>query len=122
MGAGGGAFLVRSLVTIFRLHEGRRRLPTLLTFAAFVASSRAFVPVVFGVVTDSDRWNLAFLILVPPALLAAAILYVFVPAHLELAPEPPPMDFLATTLASSASSLSRLQSAEASSTCGCSRA
>ena len=99
MGVGGGAFLVRSLVTLFRLHEGRRRLPTLLTFAAFVASSRAFVPVVFAVVTDSGRWNLAFLILVPPTLVAAAILYLFVPAHLELAPEPPPTNFLATTLA-----------------------
>ncbi|HEV2500736.1 MAG TPA: MFS transporter [Terriglobia bacterium] len=99
MGAGAGAFLVRSLVTLFRLHEGRRRLPTLLTFAAFVASSRALVPVVFAVLTDSGRWNLAFLILVPPALLAAGILYLFIPAHLELAPETPPTDFLATTLA-----------------------
>jgi MFS transporter, DHA2 family, multidrug resistance protein len=99
MGAAGGAFLVRSLVTLFRLHEGRRRLPTLLTFAAFVAFSGAILPVVFAVVTDSGRWNLAFLILVPVALLAAAILYLFVPAHLELAPEAPPTDFLATTLA-----------------------
>lgn len=99
MGAGGGAFLVRSLVTLFRLHEGRHRLPTLLTFAAFVASSRALVPVVFAVVTDWDRWNLAFLILVPLALLAAAILYLFIPAHLELAPETPPTNFLATSLA-----------------------
>jgi MFS transporter, DHA2 family, multidrug resistance protein len=99
MGAGGGAFLVRSLVTLFRLHEGRRRLPTLITFAAFVASSRGLVSVVFAVVTDWGRWNLAFLILVPAALLAAAILYLFIPAHLELAPNPPTTDFLATTLA-----------------------
>jgi len=99
MGAGGGAFLVRSLVTIFRLHEGRRRLPSLVTFATFIGSSRALVPVLFGVVTDSGRWNLAFLILVPVALLAAAILYLFVPAHLDLAPKPPPTDYLSTALA-----------------------
>jgi DHA2 family multidrug resistance protein len=99
MGAGGGAFLVRSLVTLYRLHEGRRRLPTLLTFGTFVASSRAVFPVVFAVVTDSGRWNLAFLILVPLALLAAAILYLFIPAHLELAPKTPPTGFLARTLA-----------------------
>ena len=99
MGAGGGAFLVRSLVTLFRLHEGRRRLPTLITFAAFVASSRGLVSVIFAVVTDWGRWNLAFLILVPAALLAAAILYLFIPAHLELAPEAPPRNFLATSLA-----------------------
>jgi len=99
MGAGGGGFLVRSLITLFRLHEGRRRLPALITFATFVAFSRAVVPVVFGVVTDAGRWNLAFLILVPVALLAAAILYLFIPDHLELAPKPPPTDFLSTTLA-----------------------
>jgi MFS transporter, DHA2 family, multidrug resistance protein len=99
MGAGGGAFLVRSLITLFRLHDERHRAPTLLTFATFVTSSRALVPVLFAVVTDSGRWNLAFLVLVPPALLAAAILYLFMPAHLEFAPEPPATDFAATTLA-----------------------
>jgi MFS transporter, DHA2 family, multidrug resistance protein len=99
MGAGGGAFLVRSFVTLYRLHEGPRRLPTLVTFAAFIDSSRALIPAVFGVVTDWGRWNLAFLILVPLALLAAAILYIFVPGHLELAPDVPPPDFLSTTLA-----------------------
>ena len=98
MGAAGGAFLVRTLVTLFRLHEPRSRLPTVLTFAAFVASSRGLVSVLFAVVTDSGRWNLAFLILVPLALLAAAILYFFVPAHLELAPKPPTADFLGTAL------------------------
>jgi MFS transporter, DHA2 family, multidrug resistance protein len=99
MGAGGAGFLVRSLITLFRLHEGRRRLPTLITFATFVAFSRALVPVVFGVVTDSGRWNLAFLTLVPVALLAAAILYLFIPDHFALGPKPPPTDFLSTTLA-----------------------
>jgi MFS transporter, DHA2 family, multidrug resistance protein len=99
MGAGGGAFLVRTLVTLFRLHEGRRRLPSLVTLATVFGSSRALVPLIFAVVTDSGRWNLAFLIVVPVALLAAAILYLFVPAHLELAPEPPPTDFLSTALA-----------------------
>ena len=67
MGAAGGAFLVRTLVTLFRLHEPRSRLPTVLTFAAFVASSRGLVSVLFAVVTDSGRWNLAFLTLVPVA-------------------------------------------------------
>lgn len=99
MGAGGGAFLVRSLVTLFRLREGRRRLPSLLTFATFIACSRAFVPVVFALVADSGRWNPAFLILVPVALLAAAILYLFVPAHLHLAPQSPPTDYPSTALA-----------------------
>jgi DHA2 family multidrug resistance protein len=94
MGAGGGAFLVRSLITLFRLHVGR----ALLIYGAFLCSSNALAPVVFAVVTDSGRWNFAFLILVPVTLLAAAILYLFVPAHLKFSPEPPPIDFLATTL------------------------
>jgi MFS transporter, DHA2 family, multidrug resistance protein len=98
MGAAGGGFLARSFVALYRLHEARRRLPTLITFTWFVACSNGLVSVVFATVTDWGRWNFAFLILVPVALLAAAILYLFVPSHLELAPNPITTDFLGTTL------------------------
>jgi DHA2 family multidrug resistance protein len=56
------------------------------------------MPVLFGFVTDNGRWNFAFLALVPLTLLAASLLYIFIPRHLEFEPEPPPIDFVATSL------------------------
>ncbi len=98
MGLGGGAFLVRALVSLFNLNDPSHRARPLFVFAMFVTSSRALMPVLFSAVTDSGRWNLAFLVQVPLALLAATILYLFLPGRLELAPEPPPTDYLGISL------------------------
>src|SRR5262249_36016365 len=81
MGLGGGAFLVRALVAMNRLFPPAERVKAFAVFGLFVHSSRALMPVLFGVVTDRGRWNLAFLALVPLALLAAALLYAFIPRH-----------------------------------------
>src|ERR1700730_7782617 len=75
MGVGGGAFLVRAMTAITRLHAPKQRGPALLVFALIVNSSRALMPVLFGVVTDNTRWNLAFLAIVPLTLVAAALPY-----------------------------------------------
>jgi MFS transporter, DHA2 family, multidrug resistance protein len=98
MGIGGGAFLVRALVAVTRLHAPEERGAALVVLGLIVTLSRAFMPVMFGVVTDNGRWNLAFLALVPLTLVPAALLYTFIPRHLEFEPEPPPLDLVATSL------------------------
>src|SRR5258708_6673816 len=99
MGLGGGAFLVRALVALNRLFPPRERLGAFAVFGLVVHSSRALMPVLFGVVTDRGRWNLAFLALVPLTLLAPALLYSFIPPHLSFEhPPPPPVDFVAVGL------------------------
>src|SRR6266436_275872 len=98
MGVGGGAFLVRAMTAITRLHAPKERGPALLVFALIVNSSRALVPVLFGAVTDNTRWNYAFLALVPLTLLAAILLYKIIPRRLEFEPDPPPIDFFTVSL------------------------
>jgi len=98
MGVGGGAFLVRAMSAITRLHAPNERGPALLVFALIVNSSRALMPVLFGVVTDNTRWNFAFLAIVPLALLAATLLYKVIPRRLEFEPDPPPIDVYSTSL------------------------
>lgn len=98
MGVGGGAFLVRSLTALFRLYRPRERIHVLLVFGLVLSSSRALMPVLFGVVTDAQKWNVAYLAVVPLSLLAAALLYCFVPRHLDFAPDPPPADLVAAGL------------------------
>jgi MFS transporter, DHA2 family, multidrug resistance protein len=98
MGLGGGAFLVRALVAMNRLFLPREKVAAFAVFGLVIHSSRALMPVLFGVVTDRGRWNLAFLALVPLTLLAAALLYAFIPRHLEFEPEPPSVDFVAVGL------------------------
>ena len=68
----------------------------LVTFALFVTSSRALMPVLFGAVTDMGTWNLAFLVLVPLALIAAAFLYVPLPRGIDVDARPTNMDSLGT--------------------------
>jgi len=98
MGIGGGAFLVRAMTAITRLHAPNERGPALLVFALIVNSSRAIMPVLFGVVTDNTRWNIAFLAIVPLTLVAAALLYKVIPRRLEFEPDPPPIDLISTGL------------------------
>ena len=98
MGLGGGAFLVRAMSAITRMHAPNERGPALLVFALIVNSSRALMPVLFGVVTDNTRWNFAFLAIVPLALLASTLLYKVIPRRLEFEPDPPPIDFFAVSL------------------------
>jgi MFS transporter, DHA2 family, multidrug resistance protein len=98
MGIGGGAFLVRAMTAITRLHAPNERGPALLVFALIVNSSRAIMPVLFGVVTDNTRWNIAFLAIVPLTLMAAGLLYKVIPRRLEFEPDPPPIDLISTGL------------------------
>ena len=96
MGLGGGAFLVRGLITLYRFYDPQHRRMALLTFALFVTSSRALMPVLFGIVTDLGTWNLAFLVLVPLALIAAAFLYASLPRGIEFDAGPPSVDSFGT--------------------------
>ncbi|HET7214119.1 MAG TPA: MFS transporter [Terriglobia bacterium] len=96
MGLGGGAFLVRGLITLFKFYDPQHRRIALMTFALFVTSSRALMPVLFGAVTDMGRWNLAFLVLVPLALIAAAFLYISLPRGIESEVRAPSVDPLGT--------------------------
>jgi DHA2 family multidrug resistance protein len=98
MGIGGGAFLVRAMSAVTRLHAPNERGPALLVFALIVNSSRALMPVLFGVITDNARWNLAFLAILPLTLVAAALLYKAIPRRLEFEPDPPPIDLVSTGL------------------------
>jgi len=98
MGLGGGAFLVRAMSAITRLHAPNERGPALLVFALIVNSSRALMPVLFGIVTDNTRWNFAFLAIVPLVLLASTLLYKVIPRRLEFEPDPPPIDFFTVSL------------------------
>jgi DHA2 family multidrug resistance protein len=98
MGIGGGAFLVRAMSAVTRLHAPKERGRAQLVFALIVNSSRAFMPVLFGVVTDNTKWNLAFLAIVPLTLVAAALLYKVIPRRLEFEPDPPPIDLVSTGL------------------------
>jgi DHA2 family multidrug resistance protein len=98
MGIGGGAFLVRAMTAITQLHAPNERGPALLLFALIVNSSRAIMPVLFGIVTDNTRWNIAFLAIVPLTLVAAGLLYKVIPRRLEFEPDPPPIDLISTGL------------------------
>jgi DHA2 family multidrug resistance protein len=98
MGIGGGAFLVRAMTAVNRLYAPQERGHASAVLAGIINLSRAFTPLLFGFVTDHGRWNLAFLALIPLTLLAAGLLYIFIPRHLEFEPEPPPIDFVATSL------------------------
>lgn len=98
MGIGGGAFLVRALIALYRLYEPQERRLALLTFFGFVMCSRALLPVLFAAVTDHGTWNLAFLVLAPLALLPAVVLYFFLPHHLEFPADAPPADPVGTAL------------------------
>jgi DHA2 family multidrug resistance protein len=98
MGIGGGAFLVRAMSALTRLHPPKERVPALLVFVLIVNSSRALMPVLFGVVTDYTRWNFAFLAIVPLTLVAAALLYKAIPRRLEFEPDPPSIDLVSTGL------------------------
>ena len=96
MGLGGGAFLVRGLITVYRFYDPQHRRIAMLTCALFVTSSRALMPVLLGAVTDMGTWNLAFLVLVPLALIAAAFLSVSLPRGIEFEAGPTNMDSLGT--------------------------
>jgi MFS transporter, DHA2 family, multidrug resistance protein len=98
MGIRGGAFLVRALTAVNRLYPPKERGQAFTLLALIINLSRAFTPVLFGFVTDNGRWNLAFLAIIPLMLLAAGILYIFIPRRLEFEAESPPIDFVAMSL------------------------
>src|SRR5216684_3179408 len=57
MGIGGGAFLVRALTAVNRLYAHQERGQAFAVLGGIVNLSRAFMPVLFGFVTDNGRWN-----------------------------------------------------------------
>ena len=93
MGIGGGGLLVRSLVTIYQLVEGKSRGKYFLLFATVLQSLRALMPVLFGLVTDWITWNTAFLIVIPIGMASATLLYVFLPRGVDFEAESPRPDF-----------------------------
>jgi DHA2 family multidrug resistance protein len=93
MGIGGGGLLVRSLVTIYQLVQGKSRGIYFLLFATVLQSFRALMPVIFGLVTDWITWNTAFLIVIPIGMASAILIYVFIPRGIDFEAEPPPPDF-----------------------------
>lgn len=93
MGIGGGGLLVRSLVTIYQLVQGKARAKYFVLFSSVLQGFRALMPALFGLVTDWITWNAAFLLVIPIAMLAALLIYVFIPADLHFETEPPRPDF-----------------------------
>ena len=93
MGIGGGGLLVRSLVTIYQLVQGKSRAKYFLLFATVLQSLRALMPVIFGLLTDWITWNTAFLVVIPIGMASAAIIYVFIPRGIDFEAEPPRPDF-----------------------------
>jgi len=93
MGIGGGGLLVRSLVTIYQLVQGKSRAKYFLLFATVLQSFRALMPVIFGLVTDWITWNTAFLIVIPIGMASATLIYVFIPRGIDFEAEPPRPDF-----------------------------
>src|SRR5258708_3441654 len=93
MGIGGGGLLVRSLVTIYQLVQGKSRGIYFLLFATVLQSFRALMPVIFGLVTDWITWNTAFLIVIPIGMASAILIYVFIPRGIDFEAEAPPPDF-----------------------------
>ncbi len=93
MGIGGGGLLVRSLVTIYQLVQGKSRAKYFLLFATVLQSFRALMPVIFGFVTDWITWNAAFLIVIPIGIASATLIYVFIPRGIDFETEPPRPDF-----------------------------
>jgi len=93
MGIGGGGLLVRSLVTIYQLVQGKSRTKYFLLFATVLQSFRALMPLIFGLVTDWITWNMAFLIVIPIGMASAALIYAFIPRGIDFESEPPRPDF-----------------------------
>jgi len=93
MGIGGGGLLVRSLVTIYQLVQGKSRAKYFLLFATVLQSFRALMPLIFGLVTDWIAWNTAFLIVIPIGMASAALIYTFIPRGIDFEAEPPRPDF-----------------------------
>ncbi len=84
MGFGGGGFLVRSQATVYRLFQGKQRGRSMLIFGTVLCLSKAALPYLFGEIAEHSTWNYAFLVPVPMALVAATLLFLFVPRRLEL--------------------------------------
>jgi DHA2 family multidrug resistance protein len=93
MGIGGGGLLVRSLVTIYQLVQGKARLKLFLLYGVVLQSFRALMPLIFGAVTDWITWNAAFLIIIPIALSSAALIYIFMSGEMHFEAAPPRPDF-----------------------------
>lgn len=93
MGIAGGGLLVRSLVTIYQLVQGKARAKYFLLYGVVIQSFRALMPLIFGAVTDWITWNAAFLIIIPIASSAAALIYIFIPGEIHFEAEPPRPDF-----------------------------
>ena len=88
MGIGGGPLLVRSLTTLYRLAQGKARAQYFLLFGTVVLVFRTVMPVLFGLITDSFIWNVAFLLIIPIAFASAVLIYTYLPESVQVEVEP----------------------------------
>src|SRR3984957_1233855 len=88
MGFGGGAFLVRTLILARLMFLGKTRIFALTLFYLVLYSSEIFYPTAMGWISDTLRWNYAFLLDFPFLALGAYLIWKYAPrGHLYLPSE-----------------------------------
>src|SRR5580698_400964 len=85
MGFGGGAFLVRTLILARLMFLGKTRIFALSLFYLVLYSSEIFYPTAMGWISDTLRWNYAFLLDFPFLALGVYLIWKYAPrGHLYL--------------------------------------
>src|SRR6202789_1273142 len=85
MGFGGGAFLVRTLILARLMFLGKTRIFALSLFYLELYSSAILYPTAMGWISDTLRWNYAFLLDFPFLALGAYLIWKYAPqGHLHL--------------------------------------
>jgi DHA2 family multidrug resistance protein len=79
MGFGGGAFLVRVVILAGVLFPGKARMAAVTRLYLVLAAFEVPYPVVMGWVTDTFRWNYAFLVDFPFLAIGAFLIWKIVP-------------------------------------------
>jgi DHA2 family multidrug resistance protein len=109
-GLAGGTFVVRGQVLIYTMFQSSERSAHSLLFGVMIHLFRALTPLSMAAITDASRWNYAFLLAIPFVVLAAAMIWMFMPRHEGVSahqPSAPSLLFLLTGLASLQVGLSR---------------
>jgi hypothetical protein len=75
MGFGGGAFLVRTLILARLMFLGKTRIFALSLFYLELYSSEIFYPTAMGWISDTLRWNYAFLLDFPFLAIGAYLIW-----------------------------------------------
>ena len=83
MGFGGGAFLMRAITLSKLMFPGKERITALTWLFAVLYASLIPYPVTMGWITDTFRWNYAFLLDIPFMAIGAVLIWrVVPPGHL----------------------------------------